>query len=303
MHHASPLLWSNCPDLGEPRRGKVRDIYDLKTHLLLVATDRLSAFDVVLPDGIPGKGEMLTQLSSFWLQQAEKWGIAHHLVSTDIQDFPASCQPYRALLHNRSMLVKKAKPFPVECIVRGYLAGSAWTEYQQRGSVCGIALPSGLRAFDCLPDPIFTPSTKADLGAHDQNISFAQMQSQVGAELAQVLRAYSLMLYAHASAWAESRGILIADTKMEWGQDIQTGALLLIDELLTPDASRFWEISSWRPGQSTPGLDKQFVRDYLLSLPWRGDSPPPRLPDSVIAQTHEKYRQVWRQLTQPFPGR
>ena len=258
---APPLLYTTRPGLGEPKRGKVRDIYDFGDHLLLVASDRISAFDVVLPDGIPEKGILLTQLSRFWFDWIGARGIAHHLISTDFDAFPASCLPDRATLEHRSMWVRKSRPLPVECIVRGYLAGSGWTEYQKHGTIADEPLPSGLNESARLPTPIFTPSTKAPVGQHDVGISFKQMASEIGADLAEEVRTLSLSIYGQASAWAEARGILIADTKMEFGLDCETGQLLVIDELLTPDASRFWPKVTYQPGGPQPSYDKQFVRD------------------------------------------
>jgi len=291
------LLESALPGLGVPRRGKVRDVYDLGRHLLIVATDRISAFDVILLNGIPGKGVVLTQLSCFWFLWLESFGISHHLITSDVDHFPPQCRPYRDVLRGRSMLVIKTAPLPIECIVRGYLSGSGWKAYRQTGTIAGARLPAGLRESDRLTHPLFTPSTKAEVGGHDVNISFEQMQAQVGVAQAEAARATSLLIYEKAAAWAEARGILIADTKMEFGLDAETGRLRLIDEVLTPDSSRFWPKDAWQPGGAPPSFDKQFVRDYLLSIHWNGMSSAPRLPEDVVRETGEKYREAMRRLT------
>jgi phosphoribosylaminoimidazole-succinocarboxamide synthase len=285
---------TDFPDLGPRHQGKVRDIYDLGDRLLLVATDRISAFDVVMADPIPDKGRILTQISAFWFRHLADV-TANHLISLDVQDFPPACQPYAELLAGRSMLVKKCRPLPIECIVRGYLAGSGWADYQKTGAVCGISLPPGLRESDRLPKPIFTPSTKAELGTHDENISFDQAVATIGPELAAQVRDLTLALYRRASAWAEPRGIIIADTKFEFG--LADGQLLLIDEVLTPDSSRFWPQDDYAPGRSQKSYDKQYLRDYLESLTWNKQPPPPPLPPEVLANTRAKYLEALQAIT------
>jgi len=285
------LLESRLPLLGPPKKGKVRDIYDLGELLLFVATDRISAFDVILPEGIPGKGYVLTQLSRAWFEWFAQMPDApqNHYVTADFERFPKSCQPYRDILEGRSMVVRKAEPLPVECIVRGYLSGSGWKEYLQSGSVSGEVLPAGLVESDRLPAPIFTPSTKAPIGTHDINISFEEMKSMVGESVAEQVRTASLFIYRKAAERAEGRGIIIADTKMEFGLDPKTGRPVLIDELLTPDSSRFWPQAAYAPGKAQPSFDKQYVRDYLLSVHWNGTPPPPHLPETVVEQTRRRY--------------
>ncbi len=275
-------------------RGKVRDIYDLGDKLLLVASDRISAFDVVLPTLIPDKGKILTALSVYWFD-VMKDIVPHHLITTDTAGFPAACQPHKAQLEGRTMLVKKCVPALVECIVRGYLAGSGWKDYQNSGAVCGIPLPKGLVEAARLDEPLFTPSTKAPVGAHDVNISFSQMVDKVGRSVAEQLRDYSLAVYARARKMAEAKGIIIADTKLEFG--IDGGKVILIDELLTPDSSRFWPADGYRPGKTPDSFDKQYVRDYLTNLPWDMKSPPPILPPEVVRNTQEKYTEALRRLT------
>jgi phosphoribosylaminoimidazole-succinocarboxamide synthase len=294
------VLETRLEDLRLKARGKVRDIYDLGESLLIVATDRISAFDVVLPDGIPGKGTVLTQLSAFWFQWLSQYEdiLWNHFISVDAADFPASCQPHRAMLGGRSMLVRKADPLPVECIVRGYLSGSGWTDYQRTGEICGQPLPKGLVESQKLPEPLFTPSTKAEQGAHDLNISFEKMESLIGADTAKLIREVSLTLYARAASYAESKGIIIADTKLEFGLDPSSGQLILIDEMLTPDSSRFWPLNQYEPGRSQPSFDKQLVRDYLTSLKWNKQPPAPHLPADVIAQTSARYREAYRLLAE-----
>jgi len=281
-------------------RGKVRDIYDLGESLLIVATDRISAFDVVLPDGIPGKGAVLTQLSAFWFRWLSQYEdiLWNHFISADAADFPASCQPHRAMLEGRSMLVRKAAPLPVECIVRGYLSGSGWADYQRTGEICGLPLPKGLVESQKLPEPLFTPSTKAEHGLHDVNIPFAGMEALIGADMAKLIREVSVTLYTRVAAYAESQGIIIADTKLEFGVDPSSGQPMLIDEVLTPDSSRFWPLSQYAPGRPQPSFDKQFVRDYLTSLNWNKQPPAPSLPASVIAQTSARYREAYRLLAE-----
>ncbi|MBP1752252.1 MAG: phosphoribosylaminoimidazole-succinocarboxamide synthase [Geobacteraceae bacterium] len=288
------VLTTDFPDLKSAGRGKVRDIYDLGDSLLIVTTDRISAFDVIMNEGIPGKGQVLTQISAFWFRLMEGI-IPNHVISTEVADYPPECAKYSEILRGRSMLVKKAKPLPVECIVRGYLAGSGWKEYQQTGSVCGITLPAGLRESDRLPEPIFTPSTKAEIGSHDENISFDKMVELCGLNLADKAMKATLRIYEKARNIADTRGIIIADTKFEFG--VYNGELIIIDECLTPDSSRFWPKASYRPGGPQPSFDKQFLRDYLETLDWDKKAPAPPLPEDIIARTAEKYREALTKLT------
>lgn len=288
------VLKTEMPEIGAPKRGKVRDIYDLGEHILLVATDRVSAFDVVLPNGIPGKGRVLTGISLYWFRQMESI-VRNHLVATEITDFPEKLKKYADILEGRAMLVKKATPMPVECIVRGYLSGSGWKEYKESGSVCGIALPAGLKESARLEEPIFTPSTKAEEG-HDINISFNETVNIVGDKTAEDLKNMSLKIYKTARDMAEEKGIIIADTKFEFGT--YNNELILIDELLTPDSSRFWSAKNYAPGKSQDSFDKQIVRDYLLTLDWDKTPPGPLLPDDIIAKTAERYREIMQILTQ-----
>ena len=283
------VLETNFTGLKPPKRGKVRDIYDLGDTLLIVATDRISAFDVVLPNAVPEKGRVLTQISKFWFAQTEKI-IKNHLISTDIKDFPASCRPHAALLEGRSMLVRKSRPLPVECIVRGYLTGSGLKEYRSTGSVSGIKLPPGLTEASHLPEPIFTPSTKEEVGEHDVNIDFDTVVKLVGKDTADKIKASTLAVYKKACEIAEPKGIIIADTKLEFG--IYNGEVILIDEVLTPDSSRFWPKSGYTVGVAQKSFDKQFVRDYLLALKWNQKPPAPVLPDDVVKKTSEKYLEV-----------
>ncbi|MEO5657228.1 MAG: phosphoribosylaminoimidazolesuccinocarboxamide synthase [Nitrospiria bacterium] len=291
------VLDTQLEALGPKRRGKVRDIYDVGEYFLLVATDRLSVFDVVLPDGIPGKGYILTQLSAFWFEWlwAMEDVLPHHLISIDVAKFPPACARYREILEGRTMLVAKAEPLPVECIVRGYLAGSGWAEYRKSGTVCGQTLPAGLREGERLPRPIFTPSTKATTG-HDENIPFERMEALVGSELAQLVRKCSLTIYERAAARAESLGIIIADTKFEFGLEPETRQPYLIDEVLTPDSSRFWPKDGYAPGSSPPSFDKQYVRDYVNSIGWNHQPPAPSLPADVIHHTSQKYVEALKRL-------
>ncbi|NTU43831.1 MAG: phosphoribosylaminoimidazolesuccinocarboxamide synthase [Nitrospirales bacterium] len=275
------------------RRGKVRDVYELEDCLLIIATDRVSAFDVVLPNGIPEKGKMLTSVSLHWFRQMGDV-IENHIIATEVDDYPALLHPYKSVLEGRSMLVKKATPLPVECIVRGYLSGSGWKEYKEKGTVCGIALPEGLVESSRLPEPIFTPSTKAEEG-HDINITFEEMKGIVGPELAERLKEVTLGIYSKARDMAEQKGIIIADTKMELG--IYKGGLILIDELLTPDSSRFWAIKDYQPGRGQDSFDKLIVRDYLLTLDWDKTYPGPVLPDEIVAKTAARYREILGILT------
>jgi phosphoribosylaminoimidazole-succinocarboxamide synthase len=274
-------------------RGKVRDIYELGDRLLFVASDRISAFDYVLATGIPDKGRVLTQLSLFWFDYLHDI-VPNHVITADFDAYPEALAPYEAQLRGRSMIVQRAEMVTVECVVRGYLSGSGWKEYQQTGSVCGIALPAGLRESDRLPEPIFTPAIKASTG-HDENIPFAEMVSRVGADRSERLREISLQLYRKASAYALERGIIIADTKFEFGNTPE--GLVLADEVFTPDSSRFWPAESYAPGKAQLSFDKQFVRDYLESIKWNKQPPAPPLPDDVAQKTSEKYKQAFRQLT------
>ncbi|NOY13043.1 MAG: phosphoribosylaminoimidazolesuccinocarboxamide synthase [Deltaproteobacteria bacterium] len=291
----TPLITqTNCPELKLINRGKVRDIYDLGEHLLIVASDRISAFDVIMKEGIPQKGYVLTQISKFWFDQMTDL-IPHHLVATEVDDFPAITHQYREQLEGRSMLTQKARPLPVECIVRGYLSGSGWKEYQQSGSLCGIKLPTGLGQSDKLPETIFTPSTKAELGAHDENITFEQAAELCGREIVQKVSDISIAIYERARKLASSKGIIIADTKFEFG--LMDDQLIWIDEALTPDSSRFWPKDLYRPGHSQPSFDKQFLRDYLETLDWNKQAPAPTLPEGIVRKTSEKYLEALQRLT------
>ena len=281
---------TNFPGLTPAARGKVRDIYDLDDRLLIVATDRLSAFDVVMPTPIPDKGRVLTQLSFFWFNLLSDV-IPHHVLS--VTEFPAPFDKYKDDLAGRTMLVRKTKPLPIECVARGYLSGSGWKEYRASGKICGISLPDGLRESDKLPEPIFTPATKAVTG-HDENIPFEQAAGILGEELAAQARSVTLELYRRAAAYAEPRGILLADTKFEFG--LLNGHLLWIDEALTPDSSRFWPAAQYKPGGAQPSFDKQFVRDYLERIQWPKTPPGPNLPPDVVAATRAKYREAYRIL-------
>ncbi len=281
------------------RRGKVRDVYDLGDRLLLVATDRISAYDWVLPTGIPDKGRVLTALSDFWFGLLD---IPHHLLSTDIDDADLDLPPaIRTGLQGRVMIARKCKVIPFECVVRGYLSGSAWREYREKGTACGLPFRSGLVESDCFPEPIFTPATKAE-SDHDENIRFDRMAREIGQDLAEELAETSLKLYRQAAQIAESKGLILADTKFEFGRDLETGKLLLIDEALTPDSSRYWPAETYRPGGPQPSFDKQYVRDWLDASGWDKASPPPELPDDVVNRTRAKYIQAYETLTgQPFP--
>jgi phosphoribosylaminoimidazole-succinocarboxamide synthase len=288
------VLQTNFADLNLVNRGKVRDIYDLGEHLLIVTSDRISAFDVVMDEGIPHKGRVLTQISTFWFEKMADV-IPNHIVATDVDDFPAATHRYRDQLQGRSMLVKKAAPLPVECIVRGYLSGSGWKDYKSTGSICGIPLPGALVESDRLPEPIFTPSTKAELGEHDENISFDKAIALCGRETAEQMKEATLAIYARARDYAGTRGIIIADTKFEFG--IYEGKLIWIDEALTPDSSRFWPMDLYRPGGPQPSFDKQFLRDYLETLDWGKTAPPPALPSEIVQKTSEKYIEALTRLT------
>jgi len=287
------LLSLDLPGIRKLKSGKVREVFDLDDHLLFVATDRISAFDVIMPNGIPRKGEVLTQISYFWFAQTESFQ-PNHLMSRPGDGLPPNLQPFAETLGRRSMIVKKAKPLAIECVVRGYLAGSGWKEYRERQSVCGIKLPSGLKDSSELPEPLFTPATKAESG-HDENIPFDEAAGMVGQDIAQRARAASMKLYHFARDYARKRGIIIADTKFEFG--LLEGELILIDEVLTPDSSRFWPADQYEPGKSQPSFDKQFVRDYLETLDWNKTPPGPILPAEVVAKTTAKYLEAYERLT------
>ena len=288
------LYQTDLEGLKLVNRGKVRDIYDLGEHLLIVATDRISAFDVIMPNPIPGKGEVLTKLSEFWFRRMADI-VGNHLVTTDVEKFPPACRPHRDVLKGRSMLVRKAKPLPVECIVRGYITGSAWKDYTNGKPVSGVRLPAGLRESSRLPEPIFTPSTKAPEGEHDLPISTEEMARIVGRDLTDRIIALSLAIYRRAEEIARSAGIIIADTKMEFG--LADGELILIDEVLTPDSSRFWPRDDYAEGRGQKSFDKQFLRDYLLSLKWDQKPPAPHLPPEIIEKTQQKYEEALRRFT------
>ncbi len=289
------LFKTDFPGLHLLHRGKVRDIYKVGGYLLIVATDRLSAFDVVLPTPIPGKGRILTQMSLFWFEKLKDL-VPNHLVQADVTQFPEELKPFSKSLDGRSMLVKEAKPLPIECIVRGYIAGSGWKDYFRTGSVCGIKLPEGMLESQQLPDAIFTPSTKADVGSHDENISFEQVRKLLGKDFAEKARDISIRLYKTAADYARERGVIIADTKFELG--ISGGKLILIDEVLTPDSSRFWPAEDYSSGRSQPSFDKQFVRDYLESISWDKKPPGPDLPADIAEKTHQRYLEALRRLTE-----
>jgi phosphoribosylaminoimidazole-succinocarboxamide synthase len=288
------VLNTDFPDLKLAGRGKVRDIYDMGEALLIVTTDRISAFDVIMNEGIPDKGYVLNQISAFWFRQMEDI-IPNHIISTEVADFPAECRKYADILEGRSMLVKKAKPLLAECVVRGYLSGSGWKDYRATGSICGIRLPAGLVESDRLPEPIFTPSTKAELGTHDENISFDTMVELCGRETAGKMRDATLKIYAKARDIAAGKGIIIADTKFEYG--IYNGELIIIDECMTPDSSRFWPKDTYKPGGPQPSFDKQFLRDYLETLDWNKTAPAPPLPQEIVRKTAEKYMEALVRLT------
>jgi phosphoribosylaminoimidazole-succinocarboxamide synthase len=287
------LQQTNLPGMKLHGRGKVRDIYDLGDHFLIVATDRLSAFDVVLPTPIPDKGKVLTQMSAFWFDHFKDF-VPNHVVSTSINDYPTNLHPFRDQLEGRSMLVKKAKVFPVECVARGFLTGSGLKDYNKTGQVCGIPLPSGLRDSDRLPQPIFTPSTKAETG-HDENISEEQAAKMIGADNIRRLKELTLSIYSRAVEYASSRGIIICDTKFEFGTI--DGRITIVDEMLTPDSSRFWPADQYSPGKPQPSFDKQFVRDYLERIGWNKQPPAPQLPDDIVKATSAKYVEALRILT------
>ena len=290
------LIATEFEDLQLFARGKVRDLYAVGDLLLMVATDRISAFDHVLPTGIPGKGRVLTQISLFWFDYLSDL-VPNHLVTADVEKYPAELKPYQDELRDRSMLVNRARMFPAECVVRGYLSGSGWKDYKQTGQISGISLPPGLRESERLPEPIFTPATKSMSGEHDENISFDQMVARVGGNHAEDLRRLSLAIYAKASAHAHERGLILADTKFEFG--LTAKGIVLADEVLTPDSSRFWPSEGYRPGAAQPSFDKQFVRDYLEAVGWNKQPPAPELPENVVRKTQEKYEQALELLTGP----
>ena len=286
---SQPVKETDFPGLKLVNRGKVRDIYDLGDALLMVTSDRISAFDVIMNEPIPDKGKVLTQISKFWFSQMEDI-ILNHIISTDVADYPAVCQPYADVLAGRSMLVKKAQPLAAECIVRGYVSGSGWKDYKATGSICGIKLPEGLKESDRLAEPIFTPSTKAELGTHDENISFDEMVKICGKDLAEQAREATIKIYCRAREIADQKGIIIADTKFEFG--VYEGKLIIIDECLTPDSSRFWPKDQYQPGGPQPSFDKQFLRDYLETLDWGKTAPAPPLPEEIVVKTGEKYKEA-----------
>ena len=291
------LTTTNCPELTLLHRGKVRDMYAIPGHndkLLMVATDRISAFDVIMEEPVPNKGAMLTKISLLWFKLLADI-MPNHLISAQLADFPQVCHQYADQLEGRSMLVKKTKVVPIECIVRGYLSGSFWSAYKKDTTVCGFILPAGMKESDKFIKPLFTPSTKADLGEHDENISLATMEEKVGRELTEKMAAASLALYGKASDFARGKGIIIADTKFEMGLD-EKGQLLLVDEVLTPDSSRFWPLEEYKPGQGQPSFDKQFLRDYLLTLTWNKKAPAPALPAEILEKTAERYQEALRRL-------
>jgi len=284
---------SDFADIKLVKRGKVRDVYEIEDKLLIVASDRMSAFDVVMGDPIPDKGKILTRISLFWFKKLENV-VENHLISSDPAQYPPVCQKYAEQLRGRSMLVKKTRPLPVECIVRGYLSGSGWKEYVEKGSVCDIRLPEGLRESERLPEPMFTPSTKAPDGMHDENITFEQAVEVLGREIADHVREISLKIYEFGRNFAAEKGIIVADTKFEFG--IRDDRLILIDEVLTPDSSRFWPMDAFSPGGSQKSFDKQFLRDYLIEINWPKKPPPPKLPAGIIAKTREKYLEALERL-------
>ena len=291
------VITTDCPNLNLLHRGKVRDMYAIPGHddkLLMVATDRISAYDVVMADPIPGKGKVLTQISLFWFNLLADI-VPNHLITADFEAFPEACKPYRTQLEGRSMLVKRSKVVPIECIVRGYLSGSFWSAYKENTTVCGFALPEGMRESDQFPQPLFTPSTKAEQGLHDENISLARMRELVGSELTGKMAEASIRLYQRAADYARTKGIIIADTKFEMG--LVDDQLLLVDEVLTPDSSRFWPLDQYAPGKGQPSFDKQFLRDYLSTLAWNKQPPPPPLPAEILEKTKKRYEEAQQRLT------
>jgi len=287
------ILSTNFKDIPIFRKGKVRDVYDLGDKLLIIATDRISAFDVVMPNGIPNKGKILTQMTLFWFQLIKEI-VPVHLLTSNIREYPKNLQAYSSILEGRSMIVKKTKVIPIECIVRGYLSGSGWKEYQQNQTICKISLPKGLVESDALPNPIFTPSTKAEEGLHDQNISVEETEKIIGTELTEKIKNISLKIYNTAKNYALKKGIIIADTKFEFG--LLDGQVILIDEILTPDSSRFWPVEFYQPGHGQPSFDKQFVRDYLEEIKWNKKPPAPTLPEDIIEKTAKKYEEALQKL-------
>ena len=288
------VLETDFEDLKLLKRGKVRDIYDLGDALLMVATDRMSAFDVVMDDPIPGKGIILNQISLFWFD-VMKAMVPNHVISSDVTEYPSVCKPYTEKLHGRSMLVRKAEPLSIECVVRGYISGSGWKSYQETNSVCGINLPVGLKESDKLPEPLFTPSTKAEIGLHDMNIDFDEAVRMVGKDIAEKVKQLSLAIYNKGTEISDQKGIIIADTKFEFG--IIDNEIILIDEVLTPDSSRFWPKETYAPGGPQKSYDKQYLRDYLGTIEWNKEPPPPPLPDTVVQKTYQKYKEALTQLT------
>lgn len=288
------ILNTNFPELNLVKKGKVRDIYEIGEYYLIVSTDRLSAFDVIMAQGIPLKGKVLTQISKFWFDFTKEI-IPNHLISTNVEDFPSPCKKYLDELEGRSMLVKKAKVLPLECIVRGYISGSGWNDYQKNNSISGIKLPSNLVESEILPEPIFTPSTKAEVGTHDENISSGEAEKIAGKQILEKIKSAALEIYRKASKFALKKGIIIADTKMEFG--IYNNEVILVDEVLTPDSSRFWVLDTYEKGRAQQSYDKQFVRDYLLSINFNKQPPPPILPDDIINKTAEKYLDALYQIT------
>jgi phosphoribosylaminoimidazole-succinocarboxamide synthase len=295
----TPVSETDFQDLNLVKRGKVRDMYDLGDNLLMVATDRISAFDVVMPDPIPDKGIILTQISLYWFE-IMKPIIENHVVTADVNEYPAVCRPYAETLKGRSMLVKKTNPLPIECVVRGYISGSGWKSYQDSGSVCGIPLAPGLQESDQLPEPIFTPSTKEELGAHDINIDFEETVKRIGHDLSSKVRDLSLAIYKKGAEIARKKQIIIADTKFEFG--LAGDDIILIDEVLTPDSSRFWPQDSYQPGGAQQSFDKQYVRDHLISINYNKQPPGPELPDDIIRNTRKKYLEALTQLTDDSHG-
>ncbi|MBC2716274.1 MAG: phosphoribosylaminoimidazolesuccinocarboxamide synthase [Desulfobacteraceae bacterium] len=291
---SKPIFETDFPELQLIKRGKVRDIYDLDDKILMIATDRISAYDVIMPNPVPRKGEILTQISLFWFKIMEDI-VSNHLISSNVDEYPESCRPYADALRGRSMFVKKAKPLPIECVVRGYISGSGWKSYQESGEVCGIKLPPGLKESDQLTEPIFTPSTKEELGAHDINIDFSEAVNMVGLELAEQVKDLSISIYKKGAALAAEKGIIIADTKFEFG--VINDQLVLIDEVLTPDSSRFWPKQTYQPGGPQNSFDKQYLRDYLTSINWDKTPPAPLLPEEVIQKTYQKYMEALTSLT------
>jgi phosphoribosylaminoimidazole-succinocarboxamide synthase len=288
------VVETDFPGLRLLKRGKVRDIYDLGSDILMVATDRISAFDVIMPDPIPDKGKILTQISLFWFEQMTPL-VDNHVITGNVDDYPDACKPYAETLRNRSMLVKKTQPLPVECVVRGYISGSGWKSYQESGSICGIKLPEGLTESDILSEPIFTPATKEELGNHDINIDFEEAAERIGKPTAEKVRELSLEIYNKGRTLADEKGIIIADTKFEFG--VIENEIILIDEILTPDSSRFWPKETYEPGGPQSSYDKQYLRDYLLSIAWDKSPPGPALPEQVIKNTRQKYLDALNQLT------